>query len=81
MKKFMVAGHHRTAMPKLSIICDEAAVARWSQDDSTLPPWDEVQRRMQHEGRASRVDYPSTAQTAFRIPMLRVRPLSEIKLK
>lgn len=81
MKKFMVTGNHRIAMPKLLNICDEAAVARWSQNDSTLPSWDEVQRRMQHEGRPSRVNHPSAAQTAFQIPMLRVRPLSQIALK
>src|ERR1700730_8284212 len=53
MKKFMVSGNHRRAMPKLLEFCDEASVGRWDHDDVTPPIWDEVHRRMQHEGRPS----------------------------
>jgi hypothetical protein len=81
MKKFMISGNHRVAMPKLLTICDEASVARWTQDDSTLPSWDEVHRRMQHEGRPSKVNYPSAAQRSFQIQAPPVHPFSEVTLK
>ena len=81
MKKFMISGYHRLAMPTLMNICDEASVGRWNQDDSSPPSWDEVHRRMQHEGRQSKVNNPTAAQTAFQIPAPPVRPSSEITLK
>jgi hypothetical protein len=81
MKKFMISGNHRLAMPKLLEICDEASVGRWNQDDAIAPNWDEVHRRMQHEGRPSKVSCPSAAHAVFRIPAPRVRPFSEITLK
>jgi hypothetical protein len=81
MRTFMISGNHRLAMPKLMNICDEASVGRWSQEDSTPPPWHEVHRRMQHEGRASKVNNPTAAQKAFQIPALLVGPFSEVTLK
>jgi hypothetical protein len=81
MKKFMISGNHRLAMPKLMDICDEASVARWTQDDLTPPPWDEVHRRMQCEGRTSKVNHPSVAQTAFQIPPPQLKPFSEIIIR
>ena len=81
MKRFMISGNHRVAMPKLLSICDEASVARWHQDHSTIPSWDEVHRRMQQEGRASKVNSPSAAQTAFQIPAPPNRRFSETTLK
>jgi hypothetical protein len=77
----MISGNHRLAMPKLMNICDEASVGRWSQEDSTPPPWHEVHRRMQHEGRASKVNNPSAAQKAFQIPAPLAGPFSEVTLK
>ena len=81
MKKFMISGNHRIAMPKLMSICDEASVARWHQNDSTIPSWDEAHKRMQHEGRASKVNNPSAAQNAFHIPAPRIGRFSETALK
>ena len=81
MKKFIVSGNHRVAMPALLYICDEASVGRWDQDDSTLPSWDEVHRRMQQEGRPSKVNNPTPAQKAFKIPAPPVRAFAEITLK
>jgi hypothetical protein len=80
MKKFMVSGNHRRAMPKLLEFCDEASVARWN-DGVTPPIWNEVHRRMQHEGRPSKVRHPSAGHVAFQIPVPRVRPFSQITLK
>ena len=81
LKKYMISGNHRVAMPALLSICDEASVGRWNQDDSMLPSWDEVHRRMQQEGRPSKVNYPTAAQKAFQIPAPPVRPVAEIRLK
>jgi hypothetical protein len=68
MRAFMLAGAHRRIMPRLLQWCDEAAVAHWLQDSLEPPSWQDVHRRLQHEGRASKVDYPSAAQLRFEIP-------------
>jgi hypothetical protein len=81
MKRFMASGNHRRAMPKLLELCDEACVGRWNQDDATPPIWDEVHRRMQLEGRRSKVKHPSAAQLAFQIPAPSRPPYSEVTLK
>ena len=68
LKSFIAAGAHAVAMRKLLHWCDEAAVAHWTQDGPELPSWPEAHRRMQHEGRASKVYHPSAAQLAYQIP-------------
>jgi hypothetical protein len=68
MRAFMFAPAHRAVMPKLLQWCDEAAVGHWLQDSPELPPWEEVHRRLQQEGRTSRVDHPSVGQLQFAIP-------------
>jgi hypothetical protein len=68
MRAFMFAPAHRRVMPKLLLWCDEAAVAHWLQDSPEPPSWQEVHRRLQQEGRISRVDHPSKAQLLFEIP-------------
>jgi heme-degrading monooxygenase HmoA len=68
MRAFMFAPAHRRVMPKLLQWCDEAAVTHWLQDSSEPPSWREVHRRLQQEGRTSKVDHPSTAQLRFEIP-------------
>jgi heme-degrading monooxygenase HmoA len=68
MRAFMLAGAHRSIMPRLLQWCDEAAVAHWLQDSPEPPSWQEAYRRLQQEGRASKVDYPSAAQSRFEVP-------------
>jgi heme-degrading monooxygenase HmoA len=68
MKAYMLASPHREAMPKLLDWCDEASVVHWTQDHADLPAWTEAHRRMQAEGRISKVRNPSEAHTAFRFP-------------
>lgn len=68
MRAFMFAPAHRRVMPKLLQWCDEAAVTHWLADSPEPPPWQEVHRRLQREGRASKVDHPSAAQLRFEIP-------------
>ncbi len=74
LRAFMLSGPHRRAMPKLARWCDEASVARWAQDSAQLPGWDEVHRRMQAEGRPSKLAKPSPDHLAYKIPAPVVRP-------
>lgn len=68
MKKFMLAGAHRTAMTRLPHWCDEASIVRWNQDGGELPAWIEASERMRREGRQSRVNHPSAAHSAYSFP-------------
>ena len=81
MKSFTVCGVHRTIMPKLLEWCDEASVARWTQDSSQEPTWEEVHQRMQRDGRASKVNHPSEAHRRFDLPTLQVRRSRELRFK
>lgn len=67
MRAFLTAGAHRRAMGHLPEWCDEASVAHWHQDSPDPPDWSEVYRRMQGEGRRSKVRHPSPAQQRFEI--------------
>lgn len=59
MRRYMMTGSHKTAMPHLQHWCDEASVAHWLQPDSTLLPWVEADKRMRESGRSSKVHHPS----------------------
>lgn len=71
MRLFMMAGAHRTAMPKLLDWCDEASVAHWEQETSELPTWYQAHRRIVEHGRPSKVRFPSSDHLAQRIPQPR----------
>jgi hypothetical protein len=73
MRGFMLSGIHRRLMPRLLEWCDEAAVVHWTADDAQPPSWPEAHRRLQVEGRPSKVKFPSDAQRRFEIPPPRVR--------
>ena len=73
MKKFMIAGAHGAAMRKLIEWCDEAAVVHWTQESADLPSWTEAHRRLQSEGRLSKVSHPSAEHLAREFPAPRVR--------
>jgi hypothetical protein len=68
MRAFMLAPAHRAVMPKLLQWCDEAAVTHWLQDSLEPPSWQDVHRRLQQQGRTSKVDHPSAAQLRFEVP-------------
>jgi heme-degrading monooxygenase HmoA len=68
MRSFMISGAHRRVMPRLLGWCDEASVAHWTQNSLEPPEWEEAHRRMQSEGRRSKVNNPSEAQQRFEIP-------------
>src|SRR5689334_24541382 len=56
MRSFMRSGVHRTIMARLPEWCNEAALVRWVQDGQEPPSWAEAHRRLQEEGRRSRVN-------------------------
>ena len=66
-RSFMRSGVHRRIMARLPEWCDEAALAHWVQDDNEPASGAEAHRRLQKEGRRSRVDHPSDAQRRFEI--------------
>ena len=68
MKSFMMSGAHRQVMPRLLEWCDEAALVSWDEDDEKVPDWREAHRRLQQEGRRSKVRHPSPAQEQYDIP-------------
>ena len=73
MKAFMHASPHGPVMKKLLNWCDEAALVHWTQDEATLPSWEEAYRRIQAEGRRSKVNHPSPAHVDYRIDAPRVK--------
>ena len=62
MKKYRGSGAHQIAMRMLSEMCSEASVARWQQEGTELPTWEEAHRRMLTEGKLSKVKHPSPLQ-------------------
>jgi hypothetical protein len=73
MKSFMLSGVHRKAMPRLLDWCDEAALVHWAQQAEQPPDWNEAHRRIQQEGRRSKVKYPSPGQDKYEIPRPGIR--------
>ena len=59
MRNYILAGAHKTAMPRLMHWCDEASITHWQQAETTAPSWAEADRRMRTEGRVSKVNHPS----------------------
>jgi hypothetical protein len=68
MKAFMHAQPHGPTMRRLLDWCDEAALVHWTQGGEELPSWEEAHRRIEQEGRPSRVNHPSPAHTAHAFP-------------
>jgi hypothetical protein len=70
MRRYMTGGDHRVAMPYLLDWCDEASVVHWDQPHDALPSWDDADRQMRQNGRASKVRNPSSdhAGLSFRSP-------------
>ena len=68
MRGFMLSGTHRRVMPRLLQWCDEAALVHWTQESLEPPSWAEAHRRLQQDGRHSKVNHPSPAQQQFAFP-------------
>jgi heme-degrading monooxygenase HmoA len=67
MRTFMLAEPHGAAMRKLLNWCDEAALVHWTQDDATLPTWEEAHARLQRDGRPSKVLHPTRRISRMRL--------------
>ena len=81
MKVFMHGRPHGPTMRSLLEWCDEAALVHWTQDGAELPTWEEAHRRIQHEGRPSKVYHPSAAHTAHAIPTPGAGQTRELRFK
>ncbi|MBD1834378.1 hypothetical protein H6F61_17170 [Cyanobacteria bacterium FACHB-472] len=68
MKFYRNSGAHRNVMPRLQDWCDEASVVHWQQEDSNLPDWGEVHRRMVTNGHPTKLSKPSPAHLERKIP-------------
>jgi hypothetical protein len=67
MKSFMLAGPHQQVMRRLLEWCDEAALVHWEQETPQEPDWHEAHRKLQRDGRRSKVNHPSPAHESFKI--------------
>ena len=65
MRRYMLAGAHRKAMPHLLDWCDEASVVHWTQADDEVPAWTVADKRMRESGRISKVRHPSADHAAL----------------
>jgi hypothetical protein len=81
MRAFMLARPHGPVMRKLMEWCDEAALVHWTQADAGLPSWAEAHARIQGEGRPSKVNHPSAAQSKYVIDAPPADPKSEFRFK
>jgi hypothetical protein len=66
MKRFRDAGWHRDAMRKLLDWCDEASLARWTQETPDLPDPRTMVERVRTIGRTSKVRRPTAEHAAGR---------------
>jgi heme-degrading monooxygenase HmoA len=81
VKAFMHAKPHGPTMRSLLNWCDEAALVHWTQAGEELPSWGEAHKRIQQEGRRSKVNHPSAAHTAYAIPAPAVSQTRELRFK
>ena len=81
MRAFMLTAPHGPIMRRLLHWCDEASLVHWTQDSTDLPAWDEAYRRLQSEGRSSKVHYPTAAHNALRFPVPTRRASAASRLK
>ena len=57
------------------------ALVHWTQDRADLPSWEAAHRRLEQDGRRSKVNYPSDAHTAHRFPPPTTRRTAQVRLK
>jgi heme-degrading monooxygenase HmoA len=82
MKRFRDTDWHKAAMPRLLDYCDEASLARWTQDTADLPTAAAMVERLTSVGRISKVRHPTPGHAAGQTvpdgqppkPRLRIKP-------
>lgn len=67
MRAFMMSGAHAKIMPRAPEWFSESAVVHWRQAGTAVPSRAEMHRRLQNEGRPTRVKFPNEAHKAFKI--------------
>lgn len=60
LRDYMVNGAHGRSLPKLKDWCDEAATARWEEDEPSMT-WASAEHRLRTQGRLQKVRFPSAA--------------------
>ncbi len=78
MRRYISAGAHHIAMPRLLEWCDEASLVHWTQLEEALPSWVEADRRMRAAGRPSKVRNPSAEHARLGYPTPRVTEAAPI---
>ncbi len=81
MKAFMLAKPHGPTMRRLLEWCDEAALVHWTQAPVELPSWEEAHKRLQQEGRRSKVNHPSADHVAFVIQVPTLGQTRDVRFK
>jgi hypothetical protein len=81
LRAFMRAKPHGPTMRRLLNWCDEAALVHWTQADAEVPSWEEAHKRIQQDGRPSKVNHPSAAHTAHAIPAPALGQTRELRFK
>ena len=66
MRAFRNSGAHKTAMPKLLKLCDEASFMHWVAESPGVPTVEEAYERLKNGGYLSKVNQPSAAHAAGR---------------
>lgn len=66
MRAFRNSGAHKTAMPKLLKLCDEASFTHWVAETPALPTAEEAYERLKNTGLLSKVNRPSVAHASGR---------------
>ena len=79
LRAYRNSGPHKAVMPRLANWCDEASVARWTQNSDDLPDVAEAHRRMVNEGRASPLRHPSDNHAVLQLPVPVVRAETPLK--
>ena len=65
MRQSMMSRAHRRVPPRALEWFNEAAIVHWFQAHPEMPTWEEAHRRLQREGRATKVKCPSQAHRQF----------------
>jgi hypothetical protein len=81
LNAFISAKPHGPTMRRLLHWCDEAALVHWSQADPEVPSWEEAHKRIQQDGRPSKVNHPSAAHTAHAITTPKLGKTRELRFK